>query len=128
MQGKISKQRNALFFTKFPACTSYVSGKFRRQSTLWPSVTECEVVGRGHPPISLFTGDSRLIKTDWTYAILGCTMHVVFSYARAEHNIVTTWIWILMVCTHHVPDELISFLIQNAKSDALISLQPTSRW
>ena len=30
-----------------------------------------------------------------------------------------------MACTHHVPEELISFLIQNAKSDALIPLQPT---
>ena len=30
------------------------------------------------------------------------------------------------VCTHHVPEELISFLNQNAKSDAaLISLQRT---
>ena len=32
---------------------------------------------------------------------------------------------VFMVCMHHVPEELISFLIQNAKSDALISLQPT---
>ena len=55
-------------------------------------------------------------------------MHVVFSCARAEHNIVANSAQLLeyfKVCTHHVPEELISFLIQNAKSDALISLQPT---
>ena len=69
---------------------------FRRQSTFYPSVKECEVVGRGNPPIFLFTPRLTLkfvVKTDWTYAVLGCTMHVVFSYARAEHNIVTTWIF-----------------------------------
>ena len=78
-----------------------------------------------------------VVKTDWIYAVLGCTMHVIFSYAREEYNIVTTWIfknfqtkiysftWILNIDGMQAPEELISFLIQNAKSDSLISLQPT---
>ena len=129
-RGKLANKEILCFPLNFPLAW----GKFRRQSTHCPSVTEYEVVGRSHPPIPFFTprltlNQSRLnLCSSWMYNAYGI-------FLRTRKTCVTMWICANVQskinrksCMHHVPEELISFLIQNAKSDALISLQPTSRW
>ena len=53
-RGKLVNKEILCFPLNFPLAYRMYEGNLEDKVLFGPSVTECEVVGRGHPPISLF--------------------------------------------------------------------------
>ena len=108
-RGKLANKEILCFPLNFPLAW----GKFRRQSTHCPSVTEYEVVGRSHPPIPFFTprltlNQSRLnLCSSWMYNAYGIFLRTRRTWHRNNVN--------LNIDCMHAPCPRGTYLILNSK-------------